>query len=275
MTFASVSAVTVTLLLVGVFYILLMNLNEVAKSVENDVQIKVLIDTTADQKQQDLLEKEIKSMKEVSTVTFSTKENELDQLINSMGEDGAIFKLYEQENPLNDAFIVKTKNPEDTKMVAERIVKLQNVYDVNYGKDVVDKLFKVINASRNVGIILIVGLLFTAIFLISNTIKITIVARRREIEIMRLVGATNGFIRWPFFLEGLWLGILGSVVPIVSIATLYKYVYDLVAPSLQNHFINLLEYNPFIFQTSGFILLLGCLIGIWGSTMSIRKFLRV
>lgn len=275
MTFASVGAVTVTLLLVGVFYVILMNLNEVANSIEEDVTIKVLIDTTATPEQQEALEKELKSMPEIKSVVFSSKDNELNQLVDSFGQQGEILKLYEQENPLNDAFLVKAAEPETTKQVAKKIEKLESVHLVNYGQNDVDKLFKIISISRNVGLVIIIGLLLTAVFLISNTIKITIVARRREIEIMRLVGATNGFIRWPFFLEGLWLGIFGSIIPITIIAILYKNIYGYLAPKLEGNFIQILEFTPFVYQVSLLLLLMGCIIGVWGSMMSVRKFLKV
>ena len=205
MTFASLSAVTVTLVLVGVFLVILMNINAVATSIEEDVSIKVLIDTTATQDEQKDLGQAISNISEVETVKFSSKDNELQQLIESFGEEGSIFKLYEQDNPLNDAFIVETKDPRDTAHVASIIEKLDYVQSVNYGQAQVDKLFKIIEIGRNFGALLIIGLFLTAIFLISNTIRITIVARQREIEIMRLVGATNWFIRWPLLLEGLWL----------------------------------------------------------------------
>jgi cell division transport system permease protein len=146
---------------------------------------------------------------------------------------------------------------------------------VKYGQGEVEKLFGFTKISRNIGIALIIGLLFTAMFLISNTIKITIVARRREIEIMRLVGATNAFIRWPFFLEGLWLGLLGAILPIVIVGTGYYYMYDYLAPKLQDHFVKLLEFYPFIYQIAGLLLLMGAFIGVWGSLMSVRKFLKV
>lgn len=275
MTFASVGAVTVTLLLVGVFYVILMNLNEVANSIEEDVTIKVLIDTTATPEQQKALETELKSMPEIKSVVFSSKDNELNQLVDSFGQQGEILKLYEQENPLNDAFLVKAEEPETTKQVAKKIEKLESVHLVNYGQNDVDKLFKIISISRNVGLVIIIGLLLTAVFLISNTIKITIVARRREIEIMRLVGATNGFIRWPFFLEGLWLGIFGSIIPITIIAMLYKNIYGYLAPKLEGNFIQILDFTPFVYQVSLLLLLMGCIIGVWGSMMSVRKFLKV
>src|SRR5690606_9157716 len=102
-----------------------------------------------------------------------------------------------------------------------------------------------------------------------------IVARRREIEIMRLVGATNSFIRWPFFLEGLWLGILGSIVPIIIIAVVYNYFLDFVKPKMAGHFIQVLDFSPLIYQVSGLLILLGAIIGVWGSLMSVRKFLKI
>ena len=275
MTFASVSAVTVTLILVGVFFVIMMNLNRVAQTVEEDVQIRVHIDVAASKQDQDLLKSEIQAIPEVKTVTFSPKEKELNDLVKRMGDEGKAFKLYKQDNPLNDVFIVKTVHPTDTMKTAKKIEKLKFVAKVKYGQDKVEKLFKFIKASRNVGVVLIIGLFLTAVFLISNTIKITIIARRREIKIMKLVGATNSFIRWPFFLEGLWLGILGAILPIVLISIAYYRAYDYINPKLAGTFIKLLPFNPFMYQVSGILLLMGALIGVWGSVMSVRKFLKV
>ncbi|MEY2192985.1 permease-like cell division protein FtsX [Neobacillus sp. BF23-41] len=275
MTFASVSAVTVTLILVGVFFVIMMNLNRVAQTIEDDVQIRVHIDVAATPKDQQALKSEIERMPEVKSVTFSSKKNELDNLVSSLGEEGKSFKLFEQDNPLNDVFIVKTKKPTDTMEVANQIKQSNFVAKVKYGQGKVEKLFKFIKASRNVGVVLIIGLFFTAIFLISNTIKITIIARRREIKIMRLVGATNTFIRWPFFLEGLWLGFLGSILPIILIAIAYYRAYDYIGPKLEGTFIKILPFDPFVYQVSGILILMGALIGVWGSLMSVRKFLKV
>ncbi|WP_342432993.1 permease-like cell division protein FtsX [Neobacillus sp. FSL H8-0543] len=274
MTFASVSAVTVTLILVGVFFVIMMNLNKVAETIEEDVQIRVHIDVAANEQDQQKLRSEIERVSEVKSVEYSAKEEELKDLMESMGENGTAFKLFEQDNPLNDVFIVKTKNPTDTMKAAAKIEKLEYVAKAVYGKGKVEKLFKFIDASRNVGIVLIIGLFFTAIFLISNTIKITIIARSREIGIMRLVGATNSFIRWPFFLEGLWLGVLGAILPIILIAIAYYNAYEYLAPKLVGNFIQILPYEPFIYQLSGLLILMGALIGVWGSLMSVRKFLR-
>ncbi|WML46930.1 permease-like cell division protein FtsX [Neobacillus sp. PS3-34] len=275
MTFASVSAVTVTLLLVGVFFVIMMNLNKVGQSIEEDVKIRVHIDVAANKQDQQKLQNQIEQIPEVESVQYSSKEQELKDLIKSLGDEGKAFKLFEQDNPLNDVFIVKTKKPTDTMKVAKQIEKMNYTAKVRYGQGQVEKLFKFISASRNVGLALIIGLLLTAVFLISNTIKITIVARRREIRIMKLVGATNAFIRWPFFLEGLWLGILGAIIPIVLVSMAYFYAYDYLAPKLKGNFIQIIPYEPFMYQVSALLVIMGAIIGVWGSMMSVRKFLKI
>lgn len=275
MTFASVSAVTVTLLLVGVFIVIMMNLNSMATSIEEDVRIRVHIDLAATPEDQEQLRKEIEKIPQVGTLEFSSKEDELASMIKSFGEEGKIFELFEQNNPLHDVFIIKTKEPTDIMMVAKQIESFSYAAKVKYGQGEIEKIFATVKVSRNVGIGLIVGLLFTAMFLISNTIKITIVARRREIEIMKLVGATNAFIRWPFFLEGLFLGVLGALLPIGIILGTYDYLYGMIQPRLEGTFLQLLPFQPFAFQVAGLLIAIGAFIGVWGSLMSVRKFLRV
>lgn len=272
MTFASVSAVTVTLLLVGVFALIMMNLNKVASDLEKDVEIKVLIDLTADEAAEKALITSIKDMPEVSEVRYSTKEAELEKLVLDFGED---LKLFEQSNPLRNVLYVKATEPQQTAKVAKIIEDYDFTYEVKYGEGKVEKLFNFLNISRNVGLVLILGLLFTAIFLISNTIRITIIARKDEIEIMKLVGATNSFVRVPFLLEGMWLGILGAIVPMVVVSVLYFNVYKIITPRLKGELIQLLDYSPLIYQVNGLLLALGIFIGIWGSFMSVRKFLKV
>lgn len=272
MTFASASAVTVTLLLVGVFVMIMMNLSKVADDLEKDVEIKVLLELTADDKAATQLEKDIKELDGVATVVYSTKEAELKDLIKDFG---ATMGLSDQNNPLRAAYYVKAENPQETEKVAQRIDRLKNTYSVEYGEGKIEKLFSFLNVARNIGLVLILALLFTAMFLISNTIRITIVARRREIEIMKLVGASNWFVRIPFVLEGMWIGILGAILPITLVTLLYYNLYHAVQPYLKGELFNLLPLTPFLYQVNGLILLMGIFIGVWGSFMSVRKFLRV
>jgi len=275
MTMASVSAVTVTLTLLGVFYVIMMNLNYVSILLEKEIEIRVHIDLVATSEEQDALRNQIASLPNVASITFSSKEEELQNLIDSMGDSGQTFKLFEQDNPLHDVFVVKTFEPADTLTVAESISNLEFVSSVRYGQGTVEKLFSSLELARNIGIIIIVSLLIAAMFLISNTIKITIFARKREIEIMRLVGATNSFIRWPFFLEGLWLGILGSILPVSLIYFGYTYTYEFFSLQLRGNFIQLIPVEPFVFQAIGLVVLVGCFIGVWGSVMSTRRFLKI
>lgn len=275
MTVASVGAVTTTLILVGAFLALMLNLNHVADKLEEDVLIKAFVELTADQAETDAIGKAIEAIPEVASVEFSTKEEELNSLMTSMGEDGDAWGLNEQDNPLNNAYIVKTTDPQDAMRIAGEINKLDNLEKVSYGEDVVQNLFKFNDYARNIGLVLILGLVFTAIFLISNTIKITIMARSKEIGVMKLVGATNWFIRWPFFVEGLLLGVLGSIIPIAVLLTGYYYL-DIHAASInQFNFIELLPFTPFAWQLALLVLVIGASIGIWGSVMSVRKFLKV
>lgn len=272
MTFASVSAVTVTLLLVGVFVLIMMNLNKVAEDLENDVEIKSFVSLEADEASVTQMETDIKGISGVESVVYSTKEDELKDLVLDFGDE---FSLFEQSNPLLDVFYVKATEPQQTENVAKEISQLEGIEEVKYGEGKIEKLFSFLNTGRNVGLVLILALLFTAMFLISNTIRITIVARRHEIEIMKLVGATNWFVRIPFILEGMWLGFLGSIIPIGLVVALYYNITEFAQPKLSGEMIQLLDFAPFIYQVSALILLMGVFIGVWGSFMSIRKFLRV
>lgn len=271
MSFASVSAVTVTLLLVGVFLVIMMNLNKVATDIENDVEIKVLVDLATNETTEIELQQKIEAMPNVESVIYSSKEQELDKIVKDFGNDLSLFK---QENPLRNVMYVKASDPLETEKVAKEIEQLEGSYEVIYGKGKIEKLFGFIEVSRNVGIVLIVALLLTATFLISNTIKITITARRTEIEIMKLVGATNSFVRTPFILEGMWLGVFGSIIPIVIVTALYATVYNALAPKLEHEIVQLLDVMPFIVQIDLILILMGVLIGVLGSFVSVRKFLK-
>lgn len=276
MSFASVSAVTVTLILVGIFALVMMNLNHIAENIENDVEIRVLIDIINDPEEMKVAEeklmKQVKSLPDVAEVKYSSKEEELKILIENYGED---FSLYEQSNPLRNVLYVKAKDPEQTAALAKKIEKFDNTYDVIYGEEKVENLFNFLNTGRNIGLVLILGLLFTAIFLIYNTIRITITARKDEIEIMKLVGATSSFIRIPFLFEGLWLGLLGSIIPMILVSVVYYNVYNKLTPKIQGKMLQILEVTPLIYEVNLIILVLGIFIGVWGSFMSVRKFLRV
>lgn len=275
MTFASVSAVTIMLLVVGIFLLIILNMNHLASTIENDVEIRVYIDLTADEKQQEELGQLLEKIPNVDTVKYLSREEGLEEFIESMDELGQVFEGLREENPFNDVYIVRAVTPQLTESVAKEIEGLPYIDTINYGKDVVEKLFQATDFIRKFGLILVAGMMFTAMFLISNTIKMTIVARQREIQIMKLVGATNGFIRWPFFIEGVLLGLIGAVIPFLILLFGYSYIYESTNQRIGLMAIELLPVTPHMYQVGGILALIGVFVGIWGTMMSVRKFLKV
>lgn len=273
MSFASISAVTVALFLVGLFLTVMINLNHIANQIENNVEVNVFIDQTATQAQQNQLKAQIEKIPEVNSVTYQSKKQGLNSLIKSMGKDGQVFASLKSQNPLPDKFIIKAKHPKQTISVANQVKDLKYVSDVRYGKKTVQNLFKVIDVARNIGIVLIIGLLFTSIFLIANTIKLTIVARKQEIEIMKLVGATNAFIRWPYFLEGVLIGVLGALLPMLVLGVAYHLLDNY--STQYKMFFTIIPAKTMITNLSLLLVGIGAVIGVWGSVNSVRRFLKI
>ena len=271
-TFGAISAVSMVLLLVGIFVSLLFNMNKIATDVEQDVNVRVYIDLAADETKTEELKAAIQALNAVDTVKFRSKDEELDDITKSVAQEFELFR--NDSNPLRNAFDVSTKNPNQTKEVAKTIEKMDYVARVNYGGARADTLFKVISTSRNVGIGVIAVLLIIALFLISNTIRATIHARRTEIEIMQLVGATKAYIRWPFFLEGGFIGLIGSIVPIAVLWGLYLWVYKGGSDFFAGSNFSLLSPNPFLYRLSLAMAGVGVLIGSFGSIFSMRRFLK-
>ena len=271
-TFGAISAVSMVLLLVGIFVSLLFNMNKIATDVEQDVNVRVYIDLAADETKTEELKAAIQALDAVDTVKFRSKDEELDDITKSVAQEFELFR--NDSNPLRNAFDVSTKNPNQTKEVATIIEKMDYVARVNYGGARADTLFKVISTSRNVGIGVIAVLLIIALFLISNTIRATIHARRTEIEIMQLVGATKAYIRWPFFLEGGFIGLVGSIVPIAVLWGLYLWIYKGGSDFFAGSNFSLLAPNPFLYRLSLAMAGVGVLIGSFGSIFSMRRFLK-
>lgn len=273
MTLAAVSAVAVTLLLVGSFIALLMNVNKLASDIENNVLVRVHIDLAAEEGDQESLKSSLEGLDNVESVEFVSRDTELQNVIGSYGETFGLFDG--DNNPLYDVFEVNTNSPESTAEVAKAAEGLDYVAEVNYGGSDADRLFEVMSTVRNVGTIIIVALIFTAVFLISNTIRITIFSRRTEIEIMKLVGATNWFIRWPFLIEGAMIGLVGALIPVSIISYVYLTGYSSMTNHLASSTYSLLEPNPFLFLLIALLLGIGIVIGSLGSALSIRKFLKI
>lgn len=283
MSFASISAIAISLFILGVFVILALNVNKLMADVEKEVEIRVYLDLNFDRSETSRLQNAIGSLEGVKRTEFISKEEGMENLKESLGEEGkALLEGQEGDNnPLPDVFVVEVYEPRMIGVVADRILALNDewesepIWEVNYGADTVRTLFQVTNIVRNVGFVIVLGLAVTSMFLIANTIKTTIVARRREIAIMKLVGATNGFIRWPFFLEGAILGLIGSVIPAAVLVIGYDQLVSHTAVELGLLQIVLVPTEEVTSKVLGLLIGFGLLIGIWGSTLSVRKFLKV
>ncbi|MDF2813891.1 MAG: cell division protein FtsX [Paenibacillus sp.] len=283
MTFASIGAISISLFILGVFLILAMNVNYLATQIESQVEIRVYLEVNTPEDQVNAVRTQIAAIPEVGVITYVSKEDGIKILREKLGEDGRdLLDGFDGENnPLNDSFTVEVTDPHVVSTVAEQIGAInkgkdpQPIYKVSYGKGTVETLFKITEIVRNVGLVFVALLAFTAMFLISNTIKITIVARRKEIGIMKLVGATNGFIRWPFFIEGGLLGLFGSLIPVVILLYGYMELYNYTKLELGLMLIKLIPIEDLFWSVTGLLLGIGVIIGVWGTLLSVRKFLRV
>lgn len=271
MAIASVGAVTVTLLLVGVFLSLLLNVNKVATDFENNVEIKVLLSDKLSESKAIEMQQSIRGIEGVQTVRYASREEEMKEIVTDFGSD---LSLFDQDNPLQNVIYVRAVTPSDTSTVARKIQTLSGVDQALYGKEKIDQVFDVVRIARIVGVIFIVGLVLMAVFLISNTIKVTITARRYEIEIMKLVGATNQYVRTPFMIEGLLLGLIGAVIPVIAITWGYTQLYDVLLGSIQGQGFSLLAPTPFLWKLNSLLLVMSIVIGTVGSGLSVHKFVR-
>lgn len=275
MSISSIMAVTVTLFLVSLFLLLTVNLQQITTSVQSKVQIHVQILNEVSLDQIGELKREILEIPGVVQVDFSDKDKELDRFIASYGEEGKIFEMYRGEkNPLRNAFIIDVSEGELIDQVSTKIRLLDGIESVNYGGLNALKLIEILNSIRDSGLILVSVLGLLAIFLITNTIKMSIHSRMSEIQIMRTIGATNGFIRSPFLIEGILIGILGSILPIIITIFGYQYIYQSLNGVLLSSIFILRPVFPFVFELSYLIALLGISVGLLGSFISVSRYLR-
>lgn len=288
MTIASVSSVTITLTLVGVFAAVLLNVERIATGIENNIQINVYLDvdstdssetttneageTVANDSYHQVYD-QISKVSGVESVTYSSKDEQLEKLQQTYGDDWSLFDG--DSNPLQDVYIVEADSPSDVKKVAKKIANIEGVESVDYGGSNSDQLFSIAKFIRTWGFAGTILLVVVAIFLISNTIRMTIMSRQRDIEIMRLVGAKNSYIRGPFFFEGAWVGLLGAIVPSIIIYFAYKTVYSSVNPQFEVQGLSLYPTDTFLPLVIGGMFLVGIIIGALGSVISMRRYLKI
>lgn len=272
MSFSSASAVTMTLLIIGAFVLLNANLQHIVTNVEGNVQIHAKVETSVTDSGIQDLQKKIEAIPGVREVVFSSKEQELESFIASYGEQGDLFRMYVGENnPLRNAFLIETNTGDDIEPVAAQIRSLDGIENVNYGGEGTITLVNSMEKIRRISYIVVGALSVIAVLLISNTINTTINARKDEIFIMRTVGASNGFIRWPFIIEGIIIGILGSIIPIGVLCGGYYYLYQLLGGNLFSSLFSLIDPKDIILYLGLGLLGAGVLVGSVGSFISVSK----
>ena len=275
MTFSSIFAVTITLLLIGVISVLALNVQDISANIEEGVRIYVKLERSIDENAENEVGKQIKQLKGVASATYFSKDEELSKLIDKQGEDGKeLFESYRDDNPLGAAYEVEAKDPTKLASLAKKIKDIPNVNSVNYGGDSTQSMVTTLNTIQKAGSVFIVGLVIVALFMISNTIKITITARSTEISIMRMVGASNWYIRIPFMLEGMLIGLFGAIIPILVLVYGYGALYNYTGGSLMSSMLVLKAPMPFIRDFSFILAGLGAGVGLIGSFVSMRRFLK-
>lgn len=273
MTVASIGTVAVTMIVLGVFLLLAGNITNLAGNLESQVEISIYLQDEITSEQVDALANDFAALEQVALVKYVSKEEALLRMREWYGESADFLAGLEVDNPLRNSFELRTHRPEQVLDVVPILRSFDGVAEVQYGQGVVEQLFAVTGVLRVVALGLMLGLAAAATFIIANTIRITVFARRREINIMKYVGATDWFIRWPFVIEGMTLGLIGSLIAAGLVAWAYEAAVSNLAISMP--FLPLVTPWPFLFTISGWLVLIGTAIGVIGSTVSLRRFLRV
>lgn len=276
LSLASISCITITLLVVAVSIILFYNVNNFTVLVEKDVTIVTFLEKDITEDKVKEVEQKIDTISGVESYSFKGKDSIKDEMMESSTDFENIMKDWSsEENPLYNSIQVKVKNIEEIGVIAKEIEDMDGVAIVKYGEGMIEQLIGVFDIIHKVSIGLVIALIIVTAFLISNTIKITIFSRQREIEIMRLVGASNLNIKIPFIMEGLFLGALGAVIPIAITIYGYTTIYHHFGGQLFSPLIKLLQPVPFMYYISLILLGIGILVGMFGSWRAVKKHLKI
>ncbi|SHE82584.1 MULTISPECIES: permease-like cell division protein FtsX [Caloramator] len=273
MSLASITTVAATLFILGVFMALAINVNRFAANVEDMIEITAFLKDDVTTLKQQELERQIREIQGVVSVEYESKEKALEKFKEQLGENKDLAKGLEESNPLPASFIIKVDSPDSVEYVSPRIAQLEGVLKVKDAKKTVQTIGKLVKIVRYSSTVLMIILGTISIFLISNTIKLTVFARKREISIMKYIGATDWFIRWPFILEGLLLGLIGGFIAALIVENAYTYAANAIKHNIM--IFTLVPPQEAVKQFWWQFSLLGTLIGGFGSYISIRRFLSV
>ena len=277
LSLASISCITITLVVVAASIIITYNVENFAESIRKDVTIVVFLEKEVTDKEIKQIEKEIKDTNNIEKLEFISKK----QAAENTKKENEIFETIvdgwtEETNPLLDSFKIKVKDVDNIKNTVDKIKSIKKVDIVNYGEDIVDQLLVVFKVIEKISIGTVVALILVTAFLITNTIKLAIFARKTEIEIMRLVGASNIAIKIPFIIEGLFIGLLGSIIPIIITVVGYNKLYDFFGGKLfSSSLAKLIEPTPFVINISLLLVVIGMTVGMLGSYKAVKKHLKI
>lgn len=281
LSLASIICTTITLIIVSLAILFSSNINSFTKDLSETLTIIAYVDKSATEDDINSIKSKLLEIKNIKSDELIHKDKETikEETMKNTDENSSLYTIMstwtEETNPLESEFIISVKDVEKLEETAETIKQITNVTNVQYSESVVEKMIPVFDVVKQVTIIIILGLVVVTIFLICNTIKLTIFARKNEIEIMRLVGISNFVIKLPFVIEGLFLGIIGSIIPIVATIWGYIITYDKLEGYFFTNFIKMVEPLPFTLYVSGILLLIGVLVGMIGSYSTVRKYLKI
>ena len=276
LSLASISCITITLILVGFAILLSYNVNNFTSEIEKDMTIVVFLDRKITESEIEEVKTKIKELDNVKSVEFNSKNQVKEDMQKESDVFDSILSEYTEEtNPLQDTFLVKVKDINEIGKTADKIDELEKTAIVKYGEGSVEELVKIFNMVKRITYVAVIALIVVTAFLISNTIKITIQSRRREIEIRRLVGASNMFIKQPFFFEGIILGFLGSLLPIFICCYGYSYLYKKLGGKVFTEIITLIKPTNVIYIVMVALVVIGVVVGAFGSYRAVRKYLKI
>lgn len=276
-TISALLAMCISMLIFGIFFILGENVNHIMQTVEDSQAIQVFVKIDASEEEVRKLGEELKQIDGINTVQFVSKDETLEEYQEGFGDKGHILDKYKEDNFFPDSYVVTLKNLEQTQEIQQKINSLENIKNITSANETISKLINITNGIRIITAGILVGLVIGAIFIISNTIKLTVYARRKEISIMKYVGATNSFIRWPFIVEGIIIGILAACISILVVGGSYKLIAAklLEIDTIQKLGITFVTFGDMFNSIIIVYMILGIGIGMIGSAISMRKYLEV
>lgn len=272
MSMASVATIALTLFICGVFAIIVLNIDHFAGEIESTVEIQAFIDEGTDENGLASIKTDIEAIKGVEAVNFVSKDDALESTAKRMNQTSQELLDSLGSNPLPDSYLVQVATADDVVPTAERLENVSGVYQVKYGEGTVEKMFSLLNWVRYFGIGIIVFLTIASIIIVAFNIKMSVASRRWEITIMRYVGASNWYIRWPFCIAGMIMGLIGGIISVGILYGVYMLIIDKINEIMI--FSNLVAPNMYFVYIFSAMVIMGIILGSLGSIVSLNVYLK-